>query len=145
DLSGGPEGLTFHATGSVVFDPDGRLVGCAAEDGTVRVLDAVTGKEVRMVPRSGALDPFGHNPKGRRLAVEALAAEALAANSLSEEARGGEAAGPRPNSREMRDRRFVAAPIFSTDDRLAVGGAQWQGKSLLFTQLSLWDVVAGRL
>ncbi len=51
---------TIQATGSKVrFSTDGRAVHLQAKDGTWRIFDAATGRELRDVRRAGVLDPSG--------------------------------------------------------------------------------------
>src|SRR5262249_2099899 len=52
------------------YSPDGRLLATATSDGTVRLLDAATGKRKRSLAsqRHGPIKSLAFSPDGRRLA-----------------------------------------------------------------------------
>ncbi|MFI7225907.1 WD40 repeat domain-containing protein [Nonomuraea angiospora] len=73
-LAGRPQERLFHdgRVWSVVFSPDGRLVATAAEDGTARVWDPVTGTELtRLTHQDDLVRAVVFNPGGRLVATAA--------------------------------------------------------------------------
>jgi WD40 repeat protein/serine/threonine protein kinase len=58
----------------VVFSPDGRLLATAADDGTVKLWDPATGKEMRTLPRSFP-SRLTFSPDGARLASTSASSE----------------------------------------------------------------------
>ncbi len=62
-------GLTLHGGTTVAFSPDGRRVAGGCLDGTVRLWDATTGREVQALRgHDGSVTDVAYSPDGRRIA-----------------------------------------------------------------------------
>jgi RNA polymerase sigma factor (sigma-70 family) len=131
--TGKPAGVIRPSPGDsdLALSPDGKLLAATEQDGTVRLCDAATGKQLRVLDsRGGYVLPSVFSPDGKTLArvgpgirLYDVASGKLAGTLLE----------PVPNSVMRPSPEFV----FSPDGRLAAGVSSYEA-------YSVWDLATGR-
>ncbi len=135
-----PEGLSSYPAGTgkaLGFDPQGRILASALENGGIQLRDARDGKTLRNLstPRAGPCASVDFSPNGRTLLAGHVAGRIVLWNPSDGHP-----------IREWRGHaNSLTCAIFSPDGRyVASAGAESAGGNGADDQVRLWDVSSGR-
>ncbi len=129
-----PEIATFTGgsgpVDTVAFSPDGKTLVTGDNDGTIRLWDAATGRQIRSLPNS-AEEPAAFSPDGKTLATGDLSGPPALWNIATGQQ-------IRSFSTGNGDEDWVGSMAFSRDGAMLATGDEYD------STIRLWDVATGR-
>jgi RNA polymerase sigma factor (sigma-70 family) len=120
----------------LAFSADGKVLAAAGREGTLRLWEAATGREIRSAERAVGPDAaLAFSPDGKTLAI---------ADKNDKEVRLWDSSSGK-DVRRLRGERGTTALAFSPDGKtLACGEEREEGKTLVRSVVHSWDVATGR-